>query len=60
VDGSAFAAHASDAGLDLAHQLGAEIAFVTIVDPAMTQVAAVWNTVEWWLEQGGARGEAPF
>jgi nucleotide-binding universal stress UspA family protein len=39
VDGSAFAAHASDAGLDLAHQLGAEIAFVTIVDPAMTQVA---------------------
>ena len=34
VDESVFAAHAADAGLDLARQLGAEVAFVTVIDPA--------------------------
>ncbi len=39
VDESATAAHAADAGIDLARQLGAEVAFVTVVDPAMMRVA---------------------
>jgi nucleotide-binding universal stress UspA family protein len=34
VDESTFAAHAADAGMDLALQLGAEVAFVTVVDTA--------------------------
>ncbi len=38
-DESVFAAHAADAGLELARQLGAEVAFVTVVDPTMTRVA---------------------
>lgn len=40
VDEGPFAAHAADAGIDLARQLGAEVAFVTVVDPAMMRVAA--------------------
>lgn len=40
VDESTFAANAANAGLDLARQLGAEVAFVTVVDPAVTQVAS--------------------
>lgn len=40
VDPSAFSAHAAGAGLDLAQQLDAEVAFVTVVDPAVTQAAA--------------------
>jgi nucleotide-binding universal stress UspA family protein len=32
VDESTFSANAADAGLDLAKQLGAEVAFVTVVD----------------------------
>lgn len=40
VDESVFAAHAADAGLDLARQLGAEVAFVTVVDPASMRLAA--------------------
>lgn len=39
VDESAFAAHAADAALDLARQIGAEVAFVTVVDPAMMRVS---------------------
>lgn len=39
VDESVFAAHAADAGLNLARQLGAEVAFVTVVDPAGMRVA---------------------
>ncbi len=34
VDDSAVAAHAADVGFDLAVQLGAEVALVTVVDPA--------------------------
>ncbi len=34
IDDSTFAAHAADVGTDLATQLGAEVAFVTVVDPA--------------------------
>ena len=36
IDESAFAAHAADVGTDLATQLGAEVAFVTVVDAATT------------------------
>ena len=32
VDESTFAAHAADLGLDLARQLDAEVAFITVVD----------------------------
>lgn len=39
-DESVFAARAADAGLELARQLGAEVAFVNVVDPAMARVAA--------------------
>ena len=50
VDDSPFAAHAADAGVDLARQLGAEVAFVTVVDPALTQSAADSGLpAEWWL-----------
>jgi nucleotide-binding universal stress UspA family protein len=34
VDESTFAAHAADVGMDLALQLGAEVAFVTVIDSA--------------------------
>ncbi|HUZ96705.1 MAG TPA: universal stress protein [Edaphobacter sp.] len=34
IDESTFAAHAADVGTDLATQLGAEVAFVTVVDSA--------------------------
>ncbi|TCK73566.1 universal stress protein [Acidipila rosea] len=39
VDESTFAAHAANTGLELARQLGAEVAFVTVVDPAVAQTA---------------------
>lgn len=32
IDESTFAAHAADVGLDLTRQLGAEVAFVTVID----------------------------
>ncbi len=35
VDESTFAARAADAGIELARSLGAEVAFVTVVDPAV-------------------------
>lgn len=40
VDESAFAAHAADAGMELARSLGAEVAFVTVVDPAVGLAAS--------------------
>lgn len=40
VDESVFAAHAADEGLALARQLDAEVAFVTVVDPAKMRLAA--------------------
>jgi len=39
LDEGASAARAADAGLDLARELGAEVAFVSVVDPAMMRVA---------------------
>lgn len=39
VDESTFAAHAADVGLDLVRQLGAEVAFITVVDPAVISSA---------------------
>jgi nucleotide-binding universal stress UspA family protein len=40
VDESSVAAHAADLGLDLARQLGAEAAFITVVDPAVMSSAS--------------------
>lgn len=40
IDESTFSAHAADVGMDLARSLGAEAAFVTVVDPAQAQSAA--------------------
>ncbi len=40
VDESTFAAHAANVGLDLARQLGAEVAFITVVDPAVMSSAS--------------------
>lgn len=40
IDESTFAAHAADVGADLAAQLGAEVAFVTVVDQARMPYAA--------------------
>ncbi len=40
IDESTFAAHAADVGTDLATQLGAEVAFVTVVDAAAMPYAA--------------------
>jgi len=39
IDESTFAAHAADVGADLASQLGAEIGFITVVDPAEARYA---------------------
>ena len=39
VDGSAFAARAANAGIELARSLGAEVAFVTVVDPSVALAA---------------------
>ena len=52
VDEGASAAHAADAGIDLARQLGAEVAFVTVVDPAMMRVAmdSGISEVKWQAE----------
>jgi nucleotide-binding universal stress UspA family protein len=49
VDGSAFAARAADAGLDLARSLSGEIAFVTVIDPAAARGAALTGVAadEW-------------
>ena len=50
VDESVFAAHAADAGLELARQLGAEVAFVTVVDPARMRLGADSGiTQERWM-----------
>lgn len=53
VDDSSFAAHAADIGMELARLLGAEMAFVTVVDPATSQAgpdsgisAASWMAME--------------
>ena len=40
VDESTFAAHAADLGLDLARQLDAGVAFITVVDPAVMSSAS--------------------
>lgn len=40
IDQSTFAAHAADVGAELASQLGAEIAFITVVDPAEARAVA--------------------
>jgi nucleotide-binding universal stress UspA family protein len=40
IDESTFAAHAADIGSDLAAQLGAEVAFVTVIDAAAMPYAA--------------------
>jgi nucleotide-binding universal stress UspA family protein len=52
IDESTFAAHAADVGTDLATQLGAELAFVTVVDAAAMPYGAdsgvpadEWHTV---------------
>lgn len=49
IDESTFAAHAADVGTDLATQLGAEVAFVTVVDAAAMPYAADSGvpTAEW-------------
>jgi len=39
VDESAFAAHAADVGFDLARSLGAEVAIIHVVDPAVDAYA---------------------
>ena len=39
VDASTFAAHAAEVGLDLVRQLSAEVAFITVVDPAVLSSA---------------------
>ncbi|MHB1698708.1 MAG: universal stress protein [Acidobacteriaceae bacterium] len=39
IDESAFAARAADAGMELARSLGAEMAFVSVVDPAIALAA---------------------
>ena len=40
VDESTFAAHAAETGLELARSLGAEVAFVTVVEPSLAQSAS--------------------
>ena len=49
IDESTFAAHAADVGTDLATQLGAEVAFVTVVDSAAIPYAADsgYSSSEW-------------
>ena len=50
IDGSTFAAHAADAGTDLAAQLGAEVAFVAVVDTsAVPYVADSGISAAEWL-----------
>ncbi len=59
VDDSTFAANAANAGLDLARQLGAEVAFVTVADPSITLAAtdSGISAESWWkMEQQNARG----
>lgn len=58
VDESSFAARAADAGLDLAKELGAEVAFVTVIDPAAMRLTAESGIAEerWYaLEQSSAK-----
>ncbi|MGB8480412.1 MAG: universal stress protein [Acidobacteriaceae bacterium] len=51
IDESTFAAHAADVGTDLATQLGAEVAFVTVVDlAAMANTADSGVPAAEWLE----------
>lgn len=40
VDDSTFAAHAAEVGLELAQKLSAEVAFLTVVDPAVAEGAS--------------------
>lgn len=59
VDESSFAAHAADAGLDLARQLGADVAFVTVIDPANMRLTVESGIAEdrWYaMEQSNAKG----
>jgi nucleotide-binding universal stress UspA family protein len=59
VDESSFAAYAADAGLDLARQLGADVAFVTVIDPANMRLTVESGIAEdrWYaMEQSNAKG----
>jgi nucleotide-binding universal stress UspA family protein len=49
VDESTFAAHAADLGLDLARQLDAEVAFITVVEPAVMSSSDSGISADRWL-----------
>ncbi len=58
VDESSFAAHAAEAGLELARELRADVAFVTVIDPANMRFTAESGVAEdrWYaMEQSKAK-----
>jgi nucleotide-binding universal stress UspA family protein len=50
VDASPFGAHAAEVGMEMARSLQAEVAFVTVVDPASAQsIAGSGISIEEWM-----------
>ena len=57
VDASPFGAHAAEVGMELAKSLAAEVAFVTVVDPASAQsIAGAGVPVDEWVAMADRDG----
>lgn len=56
VDGGTFAAHAAERGLELANELGAEVALLTVVDPCSLPMG-VTDDEESWLAMARQEGK---